>query len=411
MHSSFPGDTSSVSVAPAPVTDTSPPTVPPFETITKSPGLAWLLSLLFPGLGQVYCGMYKRGIDTMGVLALAVGGIVFGFSLEGDRAEDLLGIALRLATGVYLFATVDAYFTAREINSGAHRYMVRCNPRVAGVLNLLTHGFGYFYLGERKKGLAVFVVMRFVSRVLMEAMKTSSGVMAVVAGLGLEAIYILLAVDAWRIAKRKKQETMPPDVQALAPVQAETGPPAFVPMAVAVLLAIAYLSVGALGLMLPDYEPIDQSKAVISENQDRRTYRNGTYGVALHVPAEWTFDREDKDNMIAAVKHEGACNVAFIPEARWPISSLEKVSDSLREQIFSKNQNFRFEGDQPTTLGNRAAHELVVTADVDGTQVIQRYILAQHGLSLHALVATMAGSVYEDCNPQVEKIRQEIRFE
>jgi len=49
------------------------------------------------------------------------------------------------------FAFLDAYFTALEINSGAGELIDAVNPRVAVVLNLLTAGLGYFYLGERTK--------------------------------------------------------------------------------------------------------------------------------------------------------------------------------------------------------------------------------------------------------------------
>ena len=57
---------------------------------------------------------------------------------------------------------------ALEINRGKEPGPYQ-NPRVAAVLNLLTHGFGYFYLGERGKGLLVFLGLRFVAAALGRA--------------------------------------------------------------------------------------------------------------------------------------------------------------------------------------------------------------------------------------------------
>jgi hypothetical protein len=55
---------------------------------------------------------------------------------------------------LYVFSFLDAYYVAREINAGMDSLVDSNNPRVATTLNLLTNGFGYWYLGERTKGWA-----------------------------------------------------------------------------------------------------------------------------------------------------------------------------------------------------------------------------------------------------------------
>ena len=78
------------------------------------------------------------------------------------------GYSIMIGLTMWIFSFLDAYFTAAEINAGQDAQVDVQNPRVAVVLNLLTAGFGYFYLGERTKGLAILVgtqIVRFQSRV------------------------------------------------------------------------------------------------------------------------------------------------------------------------------------------------------------------------------------------------------
>lgn len=125
----------------------------PLPPQPKNPGLAFLISLLLPGLGQFYCGKVKRGLWTLVFFLLAMAGVVFLFPhLEKEGFDTLWAIAFRTALVLYGFGFLDAYLTAREMSAGTHQHMLE-NPRVAAVLNLLTRGFGYWYVGERKKAI------------------------------------------------------------------------------------------------------------------------------------------------------------------------------------------------------------------------------------------------------------------
>ena len=90
--------------------------------IPRSPGLAFALSALVPGAGQMYCGKWKMGLWTLAFFAVSIAGVVF-FLLrsDGDGGESagLADICFRVAVGLYLFAFLDAFLTARELSSGA----------------------------------------------------------------------------------------------------------------------------------------------------------------------------------------------------------------------------------------------------------------------------------------------------
>jgi hypothetical protein len=74
----------------------------------KNPGLAALLSL-FPGMGNVYNGLYLRGL-TFFVIIVSLIGIT-----TGGRGHELFGMAVAF---FWLFNVIDAYRQATLINYG-----------------------------------------------------------------------------------------------------------------------------------------------------------------------------------------------------------------------------------------------------------------------------------------------------
>jgi hypothetical protein len=73
----------------------------------KNPGLAALLSL-FPGMGNIYNGLYLRGMTFFVVIASLIGLVVHG-------GHDLFGLAIAF---FWLFNIIDAYRQATLINYG-----------------------------------------------------------------------------------------------------------------------------------------------------------------------------------------------------------------------------------------------------------------------------------------------------
>ena len=169
----------------------------------KSAGRAWLLSMILPGLGHLYCGLKLRGGLVMGfsVVGMAVFWKSAAAMAAGDRSQEwLFGLAILYLPVLYVFGFLDAYFSAREINRGIDPTLVD-SPRVACTLNILTSGFGYFYLGERVKGVAVFGTMSVVQFAFPALLGGSPAVASATSIAGL-VVVVALAADAYRIGRR-----------------------------------------------------------------------------------------------------------------------------------------------------------------------------------------------------------------
>ncbi|MGO9087121.1 MAG: hypothetical protein ACLQBK_18025 [Candidatus Sulfotelmatobacter sp.] len=204
----------------------------------KSAGLAFGLSLLVPGAGQFYCGKTARGGVTLAFWLL---GLVL--SLSGGPSE-VVGLGIGLMIVLWIFSFLDAYFTAIEINRGQDEQVDVQNPRVAVTLNLLTAGFGYFYLGERTKGITLFIVMQ-VSRFAIPKTGFVGGAISLV----LVVVQLLMAADAYRIARRQLKEALGPEsAQPVAGGAPASRLPVQVPVALACLAAFGFIMLAVIGL-------------------------------------------------------------------------------------------------------------------------------------------------------------------
>jgi len=210
------------------------------EASHKSAGRAFVLSLLVPGAGQFYCGKTGRGWITLGFWLL---GLICAFSTR----EGVKGTGIMLVTVLWIFSFLDAYFTAIEINRGQDVQVDVQNPRVAVTLNLLTAGFGYFYLGERTKGTVIFVV----TQVLRFGLPRLTGYAGGVVSLALLVVQMLMGADAYRIARTQLQEALGPQPEQ---PNAATGKasriPLFIPVGLASLAAVCFLGFLIFGLAL-----------------------------------------------------------------------------------------------------------------------------------------------------------------
>ena len=57
------------------------------QPVTKSPLVAFLLSLAFPGPGQIYCGKTSRGLWTLAIFLPALTLTACGRSTKNARAK------------------------------------------------------------------------------------------------------------------------------------------------------------------------------------------------------------------------------------------------------------------------------------------------------------------------------------
>jgi len=197
-------------------------------------GTAFLLSLVIPGAGQFYCGKKRRALYTFLFWA---GGLVVVFL--ASNSDVLVGIGFSVSCFLYIFGFLDAYFTAREVNSGLD-IIIDDNPRIAAVLNVLTLGIGYFYVGDRKKGLILFLLGR---------------VFGSLQGWALLVVFVLqlvLAWDAYRITQAEIERrigTLLPG-EELRPEPSRV--PAVVPLIAAGCLVLALTALVVAGVMMGD---------------------------------------------------------------------------------------------------------------------------------------------------------------
>jgi hypothetical protein len=171
---------------------------------------------------------------------------VLGLILCLARPSDaVLGEALVVMLVLWIFSFLDAYFTAIEINRGQDDLVDDQNPRVAVTLNLLTAGFGYFYLGEQVKGLFLFVALQ-VARFTLP----TSGYWGVSIGLLLVVVQVAVALDAYRIARRRVKERLAaePVVAALGSAAPASRLPVQVPAVLACMLPFAFIVFIVVGL-------------------------------------------------------------------------------------------------------------------------------------------------------------------
>lgn len=87
------------------------------------PAKATFLSLIYPGLGQLYSGKREKGILIMGLGTLALIG-AFGLILPrlSNRQEPVTALGSSLVyillLGAHLFNAKDAFDTAEQVNEG-----------------------------------------------------------------------------------------------------------------------------------------------------------------------------------------------------------------------------------------------------------------------------------------------------
>src|SRR5713226_9816321 len=283
----------------------SKPTFAP-QPVPRNPALAFLLSLLLPGLGQFYCRKNSRGAWTLVFFLIALGVTIWLTPMfVGTSAGAVAlawGVLLRVAVFLYVFAFLDAYFTAREMTAGIDPFIAE-SPRVAAILNLLTRGFGYFYLGQRAAGFAVFIGFGiFLQSILNSFGKEDHAA----SGLFMEAVLAGLAIHAYGIARKREKEILA-TIEPSPQFAAMGGLPSAVPIGLAVVFAAAYLGLACIGFFLPDYSAIDQTRARISPEDEQTVYTNPEYGIEYRAPAGWTLTDQDTKHVVRARRNDNVC--------------------------------------------------------------------------------------------------------
>jgi hypothetical protein len=361
------------------------------------------MSLLLPGLGQLYCGKVKRGVLTL-LFFLAGAGLTYFLIDKPEPAGLFGGMGLRLALVLYVFSFLDAYFTARDINLGLDAVQPY-NPRVAAVLNLVTRGFGYWYVDEKTKGVVLFFLVGAADRASMK-MEDPAGIWL---SLAVEVAMAVMAADAYRIARLENSLAVASPPVRPEGLEPEEGLKPAIPLALASLFVAAYMGLILLAIYMPDYEKVDQSQAVVSVTPDGSMYANPKYGVQLHVPAGWELDhKSDPAVFVDATATEGGCSLSLIPDSTLPFVTAESIAQDVIAELRATATSLEMRGNKPSELAGAPAHEVAVHHEFEGVPMDQTYVIARKGLSLFLLVITETGAADDPCRTDVAQIRQRV---
>jgi hypothetical protein len=309
-----------------------------------------------------------------------------------------------MALVLYGFAFLDAYFTAREVNAATGPH-IHPNPRVAAVLNLVTRGFGYWYVGERKKAAIVFVLVWVAGRA---ALTVPNELLANSLSIGLEFALAFLAFDAYRIAQREVKGILEVVPHPAAAIRPEAGLPAAVPLAMAGLIVAGYVGFVTLGLLLPSYNPVDQSQASVTEQQDGKRYANPKYGVQLTVPQDWQLETTDASSFLTASKQGAFCQAGLLAESVLPGAGIEGYVGVLASQLSLQEIPWRLEAQQAGTLGGFPSTEAVFVGEAQGVSITSKYALVKRGLSVFAFFTASFSEGQELCATDFEAIRKSV---
>jgi len=127
----------------------------------KEPWLALILSIIFPGLGQMYYGNKIRGIIILILYSLLFAfGAYSVFSLSGNALMGFILVLLALLLA--LFSHVDSFFTSRNNNSIKFERIRKSSkdPWLSVLLNYLIPGVGHFY--QKKWIIGLIIIFGYI---------------------------------------------------------------------------------------------------------------------------------------------------------------------------------------------------------------------------------------------------------
>ena len=383
---------------------TSKPTFPP-QPVVRNPTLAFLLSLLLPGLGQFYCRKNSRGAWTLGFFLIALGATVWLTRMLPSSGAALgWGVVLRIAVFLYVFAFLDAYYTAREMTAGTDAFIAE-SPRVAAILNLLTRGFGYFYLGERAAGFTVFLGLGIFQQVIVKSLAKGDEVQG---GLFMEAILAGLAVHAYVIARKSEKEILA-TIEPAPTIAVIGGVPPAVPIGLATLFGGAYLGLCSIGIFMPDYSAMNQAPAHIAQQEKETVYRNPAYGVEFRAPATWSLTNQDARRLVSGRRSDDVC-AADLRLASWsPFLPVGSYAHALSEQLKQpENKGSRLVQISPATLGGLPARDMVIMMDQQGSPLTEHQIVSRKGMTLYVLTTDSLEESTANCQSDFRFIQQHL---
>ena len=362
--------------------------IPPAER--HNPFLVFALSLLFPGLGHFYVRLVARGF----VIAFfqSVGILLITFASGALHLQGFL-----IVVSIYCFAALDAYFTARERNAGSTYGLHGKNPRVASVLNLITKGFGYFYLGDRVKGILCFLGIGTLQIVFAK----SSSTWASIAGI---TVQIAIAVDVYRVARDRREQANPPELRSLIE-QANYSPvPSWVPVAfVSLLAASAVFCFFALNILNTRYITAGGS---FDNGPGGLIYTNPQQHLQFSTPAGWEPGRVPNALVEVSGRPFGDYCSLLIYDRYSSFSSVSVVK-SLRMDMLKRHPaayilspRISIDGRDPETFS-------ASFKNAEGADITQIFIVVRRRLNLFTFIETSSDL---GCHRDFAAIESSLKF-
>ena len=373
------------------------PASPPVQAEKRrSPVLALLLSLLFPGLGHLYLRFWRHacwiiGFELVSLLVIAGG------------SGQLHAMAIIAAPSLYLFAVIDAYFSAREWNAGVTGWMIGANPRITAILNLLTKGFGYFYLGDRTKGIVCFLATSAAQGALLVHTNVWTQVLAI-------SLQAAIALDGYRVARERliaqhpELRSRPPgerngtsvvDIANLDRLRPEFAVGFFASLGAAMLIAYATL-------MALNGHAV-RSKGTLEQGPTGLTYLNPREGIELTVPEGWTASRSE--DALAFLQTDEA-NV--IVQEQFSIYAVDSILNETEKDLRKRHPAATF-APLKTKLAGRLASGFDTSFDNSkGVAMHQRILGFRRRLKMFLLIETWT---HPDNRHTLDKIERDVRLQ
>jgi TM2 domain-containing membrane protein YozV len=366
------------------------PTLSPLELTPpetrRSPALAFTLSLLFPGVGHLYIGQQRNAavIIVIETLALAA-----AWTSNGT----LFYQAMLVLPSLYCFAVADAYFGAREWNAGATDRMTGNNPRIAAILNLPTKGFGYFYLGDRAKGITCFLIVS----VLQAFLTAKSNMLLSVLSL---TVQVAIAVDAYRVAGQRLHE-INPELKGDAISRMNQGglPPIAVTSSLFLFCLCIVLGYG--GLFAVNGRLVTKGGKV-ELGSGGLNYSNTSEGISLTAPLGWDTRPSNRALLFAA---GDGCSVLLLDQ--YSPAEISGFNRATLNEIQKQHPGGLVTYPQRLVNGRRTSAFAVEFDNKDGVHFTQTFLQFRRGLKIFSLVETSGAPA---CGPHFEAIEKSVRF-
>ncbi len=396
----------------------------PAEHHRRSPLVAFVFSLLVPGAGHFYAGKWRRGAGTLALFLAGVWATVT--FLQPDEANvQLADLGFLMVLGMYVFGFLDSYFAVREVNDGVEEFLTT-NPRVAAILNFLTNGFGYFYVGQRTKGIVLCISLA-IANLILSNMKVTTLAPLLVVTFGL--LRVSMAIDAYRIAQREGAGIRSVLPQAQAPTG---GLPAAVPLTLAFVVMAGYLGLAliagvfqSVGLTseesglsatpssLPptpvaSTQPSPVPERTLENVGDSKSWTIPAQGLKMNLPIAWQQGSGDTGFAMAARSSDSRCFVVLTVGDSTGLPPLSEHASSLSAKFLSVHTGATIRERGATTLGNLSGDEVVYDLVGPEGALVERHVLAVAGRYIYGFKSVTTPG--QACAAEADWIRRRIEI-